>query len=193
MNYLKIFALLFLLQTNLVAQENNSLQNDFKWGTEVNVLWPIFPGNMYKVQATYEAWRKGHLAGDVFAGIHFHSPVFRENEGTFYNLALTYGYRQFFWRGLHIEAYQAFGPGFNRENVVDGQDYTSWDYEVGLLGGYRWEFLPKATQKRIKCSPYLSTQHGFFYVAAKSHPHPILNQTAERPVYVGTLNLGIKF
>jgi hypothetical protein len=164
-----------------------------KWGAEVNLLWPIYPGNIYKGQATYETWRKNDLAGDVFVGFHIRPSEFREEEGDFANYALTFGYRQFVWKGLHLELYNAFGPGFNKNNPVDGKDYTSWDYEVGLLAGYRWEFLKKEKREKMKISPYLSTQHGFYYVASKSNPHPIIGSTSERPIYVGTLNLGIRF
>lgn len=175
------------LTTN--AQETN--QRNKKWGIELNVLWPVFPGNIYKGQVTYETWRKNNLAGDVYLGIHARPYEFREDEGDFANYALTFGYRQFFWKGLHAELYQAFGPGFNRKNTTDGKDYTSWDYEIGGFVGYRWEFLKNRNEKKI--SPYISTQHGVLYLAAQTNPHPIKNFDGEQPIYAGTLNIGIKF
>ena len=156
-------------------------------------MWPIFPGNIYKAQLTYETWRRGEWAGDVFAGVHIRPFEFREEEGDFANYALTFGYRQYVWRGLHVELYQAFGPGFNRNNTTDGQDYDSWDYEIGGLVGYRWEFLSQEKQAARRLSPYLSMQHGFYYIAAKSNPHPIIDSSGEEPFYVGMLNLGIRF
>jgi hypothetical protein len=172
------------------SQEQNPSR---KWGAEVNLLWPIFPGNIYKGQVTYETWRKDDLAGDAFVGFHIRPSEFREEEGNFANYALTFGYRQFVWKGLHLELYNALGPGFNRNNAVDGKDYTSWDYEVGLLAGYRWEFMKKEKRENSKFSPYLSIQHGFYYVASKSNPHPIVGSTGESAVYVGTLNFGVRF
>ena len=44
-----------------------------------------------------------------------------------------------------------------------------------------------------KVSLYPSTQHVSYYLAARSNPHLIIGQTAERPFYVGTLNLGLLF
>jgi hypothetical protein len=181
---------LLLLSATALAQEQAVSR---KWGAELNVLWPIFPGNMYKGQLTYESWRKGDLAGDVFAGFHIKPTEFREDEGYWANYALTFGYRQFFWKGLHLEWYNAIGPGFNWKNAVDGKDYQSWDYEIGLLAGYRWEFLKQEKRDAMRFSPYISTQHGFFYVAAQSNPHPIRNSTGESAVYVGTLNIGLRF
>lgn len=186
---LSVLVLVALLASTAQGQNTPSR----KWGAEVNVLWPIFPGNMYKGQVTYEAWRQNQLAGDIFAGFHIRPSEFRAEEGDFANYALTFGYRQFVWEGLHLELYNAFGPGFNRNNAVDGKDYTSWDYEIGLLAGYRWEFLKKEKRESVRFSPYLSTQHGFYYVAAKSNPHPIVDFTGESAVYVGTLNFGFRF
>ncbi len=185
------FALTAITVINAFGQEQNIPSR--KWGAEVNLLWPIFPGNIYKGQVTYETWRKNDLAGDVFVGFHIRPSEFREEEGDFANYALTFGYRQFVWKGLHFELYNAFGPGFNKNNPVDGKDYTSWDYEVGLLTGYRWEFVNKEKREEMKFSPYVSTQHGFYYVASKSNPHPIIGSTGERPIYVGTLNFGVRF
>lgn len=183
-----VFSILFV---NVFAQDQTIIAK--KFGAEINLLWPIFPGNIYKGQVTYESWRKNDLAGDVYVGFHIRPFEHREKEGDFSNYALTFGYRQFIWKGLHAELYQAFGPGFNRNNIIDGKDYTSWDYEIGLLAGYRWEFIKKEKRDQKKVSPYISTQHGFYYLAAQSNPHPIIDFTGEKPIYVGTLNLGIKF
>ena len=176
---------------NLFAQEENPKPK--KWGLELNVLWPIYPGNIYKGQATYQIWDKAELNGEIFLGLHIRPFEFRQEEGDFANYALTFGYRQFIWKGFHLEFYNAFGPGFNKNNVLDGQDYLSWDYELGFLAGYRWEFLKKSKQKQLKFSPYLSTQHGFYYLAFQTNPHPIVGFTGEKPIYVGTLNIGIRF
>lgn len=194
---LLIIPLLVLAFQSTAQPLPNDTVRHRKWGVELNVLWPFFPGNIYKGNFTYEAWRKKEFAGDVYIGFHIRPTEFRAEEGNFSNYALTFGYRQFFWKGLHVEVYQAIGPGFNTNNAVDGKDYTSWDYEIGLLGGYRWEFLETLMKKekrgKNRVSPYLSTQHGFYYVAAKSNPHPIMNSTGEKPIYVGTLNIGLKF
>lgn len=179
--------------TNIFAQEDEQLVSSKTWGLEFNVLWPIFPGGMYILQGTKELWRKDNLAGDLFIGAHIKPFQYREDEGDFSNYAMTFGYRQYVWEGLNFEFYNAFGPGYNRDNVITGKDYESWDYEVGLLVGYRYEIFNKEKSKKMKFSPYISTQQGIYYVAYKSNPHPIRNQTIEKPIYVGTLNIGILF
>lgn len=176
------------------ADAPSDLQNESRrWGAEINVLWPIFPGNIYRANVTYEAWRNNDLAGDLFLGFIARPYEFRKEEGDFSNYALVLGYRQFLWKGLHLEFMNAFGPGFNRNNAITGKDYTSWDYELGLLVGYRLELFGETTAKDLKFSPYISTQHGVQYVTAKSNPHPIIGSTGESAIYVGTLNIGIRF
>ncbi|MCB1146559.1 MAG: hypothetical protein KDK38_07120 [Leptospiraceae bacterium] len=160
-----------------------------KWGAEVNVLWPIFPGNMYTGVVTYEAWRVDDWAGVPFLGVLYHPEHFREDEGNFSNLAATFGYRQFFWRGAHIELYSALGQGKLNNSVINGKNYKSTDFEVGLLAGYEWVF--GSSEDTIQ--PYISMHHGVYYVAAKSNAHPIRNSSGEVPVYVGRINIGFKF
>lgn len=163
-----------------------------KWGVEINVLWPFYPGNIYKANVTYEAWRvKKHFAGDIVAGVHIRPFEFRPKEGKFANYALVLSYRQFLFDGIHLEFYNAFGPGINKENPITGKRYLSWDYEIGGFAGYRYEFLPRRLRKKV--SPYISTQHGVLFVAAQSNRHPIIDYTGERPIYAGTLNIGLKF
>lgn len=164
-----------------------------RWSAEFNVLWPIFPGNIYKPLAVYRLWQQAQLAGDLAVGLHIRPFEFRPEEGDFSNYALTLGYRQYVWRGLHFEAYQAFGPGFNRNNVVNGADYVSWDYEVGAFAGYRWWLGESFGKNNTQFRPYVLMQHGLMYLAAQSNPHPIVGQTAERPFYAGSLHIGLQF
>ncbi len=180
-------------QTATADAPTDSQTESRRWGAEINVLWPIFPGNIYRAHVTYEAWRDNDLAGDLFLGFIARPYEFRKEEGDFSNYALVLGYRQFLWKGLHVEFMNAFGPGFNRNNAITGKDYTSWDYELGLLVGYRLELFSEATAKDLKFSPYISTQHGVQYVAAQSNPHPIIGSSGESAIYVGTLNIGIRF
>lgn len=180
-------------QTSTVDTSTDAQRPSLRWGAELNVLWPIFPGNIYRANVTLEAWRDHDLAGDVFLGFIARPFEFRKEEGDFSNYALVVGYRQFLWEGLHVEFMNAFGPGFNRNNAITGKDYTSWDYEIGLLAGYRLELFGQETTSNLGFSPYISTQHGVQYVAAKSNPHPIIGQTSESAIYVGTLNIGIRF
>ncbi|MCB9245046.1 MAG: hypothetical protein H6606_01335 [Flavobacteriales bacterium] len=193
MKKLSLIIILLGFLTQVSAQNSPDDTYSPKWGVELNLLWPIFPGNIYKGQVTYETWRTDQLAGDVYLGFHIRPFEFREREGDFSNYALTFGYRQFIWERLHLELYQAFGPGFNRNNAIDGKNYNSWDYEVGFLAGYRYEFKTIEKKDGKKITPYLSSQHGMFYLAAQSNPHPIVDFEGERPFYVGTLNLGVRF
>ena len=86
-----LVAIVFSSVMHVHAQEMSSPSK--RWGAELNILWPIFPGNIYKGQVTYETWRKNDLAGDAYVGFHIRPSEFREDEGDFANYALTFGYR----------------------------------------------------------------------------------------------------
>jgi hypothetical protein len=53
---------------------------------------------------------------------------------------LTVGYRQYFWRGLHAEAFIAGGlvAGTNR---LDGRRYSSAGFALSATVGYRFGFF----------------------------------------------------
>lgn len=163
--------------------------NQQRWAFEVNALWPIFPGNIYSARVLRQVYQNDKTGGDVYLGFAHRPFEFRAEEGNFSNSAVVFGYRQYLWKGLNAEFYNAIGPGRIRRSVVNGQDYNSIDYEIAALAGYRLQFL---THKRT--SLYLNLMPvGIAYVAYQSNPHPIVGQTDERPIYFGKIQLGIRF
>jgi len=184
------FLLIFLgivISGSLSAQDQSS--NSHKWAVEINALWPIFPGNIYSARVLRQVYSNEASSGEVYLG-YVHKPYeFRESEGDFSNSAIVFGYRQYLWKGLNAEFYNAVGPGRIRNSVVDGRDYNSTDYEIGFLLGYRTHFFQtKKTPMYINLMPI-----GFAYVAYQSNPHPIVGQTDERAIYFGKVQLGVRF
>lgn len=159
------------------------------FNVEVNVLWPIFPGNLYSAKALYTVYKSDKSAGQVYLGFSHRPYEFRDDEGDFSNSAVLFGYRQYLKKGFNIEWYNALGPGRLNNSVVNGQDYRSTDYEIGLLLGYTFEFLQNS-----KTPLYVNLQPvGVAYLAYQSDPHPIVGQDDETPFYFGAIPLGIKF
>ncbi|AQG78004.1 hypothetical protein [Spirosoma montaniterrae] len=160
-----------------------------RWSVEANLLWPIFPGNIYSAKVLRTLYSKGRTAGEAYVGL-LHRPYeFRAEEGRFSNSALLFGYRQYVWKGLNAEWYNAIGPGRLEGSVVDGRSYRSTDYEVGVLVGYTVRF-----NEQRKLPLYVNLQPlGFSYVAYQSNRHPIVGQTAETPIYVGAVQVGVRF
>jgi hypothetical protein len=160
-----------------------------KWSLEINPLWVVYPGNLYSAKALYQVYSTERTSGEVYAGV-LHRPYeFRDTEGRFSNSALLFGYRQYVWRGLNVEWYNAAGPGRLQNSVVDGRDYRSFDLEIGGLLGYTFRMN---RNKRLPL--YVNLQPvGVSYVWYKSNGHPIVGQTSERPIYFGALQLGVQF
>lgn len=184
-----IVILLFISTFTLSTSAQDSLLNKRKWAFEVNALWPIFPGNIYSARFVRQVYANNQTAGDVYLGFAHKPYEFRNTEGEFSNSAIVFGYRQYIWKGLNAEFYNAIGPGRIRNSVVNGKDYRSTDYELAMLLGYRIHFLKsKRTPLYINLMPV-----GFAYVAYQSNPHPIVGQTEERPIYFGKVQIGLRF
>lgn len=182
-----IFTFLLLISSALKSQD--TLLSQRKWAVEVNALWPIFPGNIYSARILRQVYANNSTSADVYLGFAHRPFEFRETEGEFSNSALVFGYRQYIWKGLNAELYNAIGPGRVRNSVVNGNDYNSVDYEIGMLAGYRIHFFKKKrTPLYVNLMPV-----GFAYVAYQSNPHPIVGQTEERPIYFGKVQVGIRF
>lgn len=128
--------MLFSLLTALVVSQAPA---STRWlGVELNLAWPLVPGvEMYQARGTARLWSAGSLHGDLMFAVNVRPGVFRENEGTFREFGPGVGYRQFFWRGLHLEL--AAYPSFARleRNVVTGATYEAFALTVEVYGGYR--------------------------------------------------------
>lgn len=184
-----ISVLLFITTFTFSSSAQDSLLNSRKWAIEVNALWPVFPGNIYSARVLHQVYANAKTSADVYLGFAHKPYEFRDTEGEFSNSAIVFGYRQYIWKGLNAEFYNAIGPGRIRNSVVNGQNYRSIDYELAMLLGYRIHFLKKKkTPLYVNLMPV-----GIAYVAYQSNPHPIVGQTEERPIYFGKVQVGLRF
>lgn len=183
-----IFALLFLVYS-AVAQQNPAAIN-LRNGIEADILWPIFP-SAFRAHYTHTLWEKGILKGDLLLGVNVDFPVERETEGEFADYSIVSGYRQYFWKGLHLEFSQTTGLGILNDHVTTGQRYESFDWLMSGFVGYRFGFL----QQRL----YILPQFGVAGVVYKSNPWPIFEdetlseEVGETPFILGSLRLGFRF
>ena len=188
MKNLIVFLLgLILLTPSIFAQTK---QNESKYGLETDILWPFFPGAT-RTHFTIKLWQKGHLRGDIYAGINVDFPQDRETEGRFADYSLASGYRQYFWKGLHLEFSQTTGLGVLQNHVTTGETYNSFDWLITGYIGYKFEFARKKL--------YVLPQFGIASVVYKSNPWPIYEdatltkEVGESPFMLGALRLGINF
>lgn len=186
----KIAFFLGLISITAVGIFAQNEPKESKFGIETDILWPFI------VQATrthfvFKIWQKGHLRGDVYAGINIDFPRNRATEGRFADYSIASGYRQYFWKGLHLEFSQTTGLGVLESHVTTGKNYNSFDWLITGYVGYKFEFLRKKL--------YVIPQFGVAGVVYKSNPWPIYEdetltkQVGEAPFMLGSLRFGYNF
>jgi hypothetical protein len=152
----KIFsALLLLLSSNAFSQTSTNIQK--KWGLETELVQPFLPTvNIIRIQATRTISKpESKMKGDLIFGMYIrpnvkHDVVEKINEYMF-----AIGYRQYFWKGLHLEAKANIGYAWGTKNLFDGKDYETstifWEANIG----YKFRLTNK-----VKSSLYLIPQFG---------------------------------
>jgi hypothetical protein len=184
---LLIFVLVSLLTNSAVAQ---SEQKESKYSVETDILWP-FLVQTTRTHFVVKLWQKGHFRGDAYVGLNIDFPRDRETEGRFADYSLASGYRQYFWKGLHLEFSQTTGLGVLQNHVTTGKTYNSFDWLVSGYIGYKFEFAKKKL--------YVLPQFGVASVLYKSNPWPIYEDNAltkevgESPFMLGSLRFGYNF
>jgi hypothetical protein len=180
-----LFLMVFFYTTSLSAQTK---QNEGKYGLETDILWPFFPGAT-RTHFTIKLWQKGDLRGDIYVGVNVDFPQNRETEGRFADYSIASGYRQYFWKGFHVEFSQTTGLGVLQNHVTTGKTYRSLDWLITGYAGYKFEFARKKF--------YVLPQFGVAGVIYKSNPWPIYedntlsNEVGETPFMLGSLRIGI--
>lgn len=165
-------------------------QKQSKYALETDILWP-FLVQTTRTHFIMTLWEKGHLRGDVYAGLNIDFPRDRETEGRFADYSLASGYRQYFWKGLHLEFSQTTGLGVLENHVTTGKTYNSFDWLMSGYIGYKFEFAHKKL--------YIIPQFGIAQVVYKSNPWPIYEdetltkETGETPFMLGSLRFGVNF
>jgi hypothetical protein len=179
--------LIVLLTIPIFAQIE---KKESAYGLETDILWPFFPGAT-RTHFTIKLWEKGNLRGDVYIGINVDFPQNRETEGRFADYSIASGYRQYFWKGLHVEFSQTTGLGVLQNHVTTGKTYNSFDWLGTGYIGYKFQFSKKKF--------YVLPQFGIAQVIYKSNPWPIYEdntltkEVGETPFMLGSLRLGYTF
>ncbi len=171
-----------LLPATALAQGFGLGRPDTGVGVEASALWPIFPGNLFLVRSAIDVG----VSGDVLAGLQFHIPHDRDEEGRFSSVALHAGWRQWIRWGLHADAVVNVGLGRLQDSPYTGEDYNSLDVELMATLGWAFRLGPFS----MSIDPL-----GISGVVYKSNPWPIDGEVARRegPIYVGNVTLGWYF
>jgi hypothetical protein len=186
-----IFLVAFLFFSGKINAQNNSSSIPKKWGLETELVQPFLPTvNIIRLQATRtltaaDSKRKG----DLLLGMYIRPNVKHDVVEKINEYMLSAGYRQYFWKGLHLEAKANIGYAWGTKNLIDGKDYetSTFFYEANL--GYKFDFL-----KKQKSNLYAIPQFGVLGNAKGNNTTNIGPRGGKPDVFIqGGLLIGVNF
>jgi hypothetical protein len=109
-------------------------QKRSKWGLEVETFQPFYPTvHILRIQTTYTLTdESSKLRGDLILGGYLRPNVKHDVVEKINEYLLATGYRQYLWRGFHLEGKSNLGYAWGTKNLIDGKDYNnlSWFWEA---------------------------------------------------------------
>ncbi|MEA5461106.1 hypothetical protein VB796_18735 [Arcicella sp. LKC2W] len=116
-----------------------------KWGVETELFQPFYPTvQIIRIQATKRLTPinfKNH--GELIIGVYIRPNVKHDVVEKINEYMLVVGYRQYLWKGLHIEAKSNMGYAWGTKNLIDGKNYETptWFWETNV--GYKLNLIKK--------------------------------------------------
>jgi hypothetical protein len=150
-----LIASLLLFGSTIFAQSN--LGNQKKWGIETDLIQPFLPEvGIIRLTATRTITAaQNKNKGDLLLGMYIRPNVKHDVVEKINEYMLVLGYRQYFWKGLHLEGKVNMGYAWGTKNLIDGKDYETatlfWETNLG----YKFKLTDK-----LKSSLYLIPQFG---------------------------------
>lgn len=121
------------------------------WGLEAELVQPFIPTvGIFHFLATRQVTPDGgRLHGDALCGMYLRPNVAHDVVEKINEYMLVLGYRQYLWKGLHLELRANVGYAWGTRNLLDGKDYETptlfWEanigYRVHLTAGRRRIYL----------------------------------------------------
>jgi hypothetical protein len=112
------------------------------WGIEIDLIQPFVPEvHIIRPKLTWTTWGTPEgLRGDLVLGLYIRPNVAHDILERINEYMLTAGYRQYLWRGLHVETLLNGGVAWGT-NQFDGLDYTTASLFLDVNVGYRFSFF----------------------------------------------------
>lgn len=182
--YIQVICFLVLFQSSF-SQKNIQDTTRIKkyWSIETSLVWPVFPG-IYKINFVRELWHKKTFSGELGLGLNIQPERTSENEGAFSEEFITLFYRQYFWKGLHIQIENNFAYGRLRNYPDSVKNYESYAIFHDFCVGYRFELL-----KKHKIGLTIIPQAGGGFTSYVNNTWP----RSEKPYWLVNLLAGIYF
>jgi hypothetical protein len=151
--FLLIISVLSILHSAIIAQNNQTK----KWGIETELIQPFLPTiNIVRIQATRIITESQQSRKDaLLLGAYIRPNIKHDVVEKIDEYMAVVGYRQFFWKGLHLEAKSNMGYAMGTKNLVDGKNYetATWFWETNV--GYKMDLV-----KKQKINYYAIAQFG---------------------------------
>ncbi|MFN8438835.1 MAG: hypothetical protein U0V72_14595 [Cytophagales bacterium] len=145
-----------LFVSHLVGAQTDTVHYK-KWGVEAELVQSFIPTvQISRIQVTRAlSGNDSKLKSDLIIGAYFRPNVNHDVVEKINEYMLAIGYRQFLWKGLHVEGKSNMGYAWGTKNLIDGKDYNTptWFWEANV--GYKF-YLKKGN----KVSLYLNPQFG---------------------------------
>jgi hypothetical protein len=185
-----VFAVTMLFANSKSFSQTSAITSH-KWGIETELVQPVLPNvGIIRITATRTiSSAQSKRQGDLLFGMYLrpnvkHNVVEKINE---YMAVL--GYRQYFWKGLHVEAKANIGYAWGTKNLFDGKDYETstifWESNLG----YKFALTNKVTS-----SFYVIPQLGVIGNAKGNKTVNIGPRNGKPDTFIqGSLVIGINF
>jgi hypothetical protein len=145
MNKLIVLIFSLVLFSKSVATAQSDVPNAKKWGIETEFVQPFVPTvHIIRIQATRTLTAPDQKRkGDLLLGAYIRPNVKHDVVEKINEYMAFVGYRQYFFKGLHLEAKSNMGYAWGTKNLIDAKDYgtPTWFWETNV--GYKFDFLKK--------------------------------------------------
>ena len=155
---------ILILTLGLAASDHALAQTSAvlpRWGVEADLLVPFVPtAHIITLRASRTIVGYGTAKpGDLVVGVYLRPNVKHDVVEEIDEYLLTVGYRQYLWKGLHLEGQTDWGFAWGTKNKIDGLDYNNFAMLVEGHAGYRFLFSPTKT-KGLYLNPQVGIIHG---------------------------------
>lgn len=161
------------------------------WGLETELVQPFLPTvNIIRIQAARTLSKpESKMKGSLLLGMYIRPNVKHDVVEKINEYMIILGYRQYFWKGLHLEAKVNAGYAWGTKNLIDGNDYETstifWESNLG----YKFNVTNKS-----KSILYLVPQFGVIGNAKGENSVNIGPRGGKPDTFVqGSLIVGINF
>lgn len=112
------------------------------WALETELVQPFIPTvGIIRLRGARTLWgTPGGLRGDLLVGAYLRPGIAHEIVDRINEYLLTVGYRQYVWRGAHVEVELDAGWAWGT-NRIDGKLYSNPSLLLNVNAGYRFGFF----------------------------------------------------